>query len=204
VVRDTFVEGLHARGLLADGNTGTYGLQIGVKRLDSSQLVRREAHSKFDISVIDKASGKHVYSKTAEDNRSDEGSLATGILASTEDLRKITNDSLQAAIERPINPSRRTVKRSRRSSGATRRVSDGRPASAWHPEHGEGGRGQRLIAHTRQKHPVDPLVRPSDQGCPPGEGLSSLTVPSSNQTYWRRLYCRTAFAAVVALSICRR
>ena len=103
VVRDTFVEGLRARGLLADGNTGTYGLQIGVKRLDSSQLVRREAHSKFDISVIDKASGKHVYSKTAEDNRSDEGSLATGILASTEDLRKITNDSLQAAIDQALD-----------------------------------------------------------------------------------------------------
>jgi hypothetical protein len=51
---------------------------------------------------------------------------------------------------------RRNVKRSRRPPGATRRVPGRSPASARHPEHGEAGRGQRLIAHTRQEHPVAP------------------------------------------------
>jgi hypothetical protein len=74
-----------------------------VKRLDSSQLVRREAHSKFEIAVIERASGKQVYSRTAEDNRSDEGGNGAGILASVDDLRKIANDSLQAAIDQALD-----------------------------------------------------------------------------------------------------
>jgi hypothetical protein len=72
----------------------------------------------------------------------------------------------EAAIERPINSPSRNVKRSRRPPGATRRVSSQLLTSTYHPEHGEAGRGQRLIAHTRQEHPAAPLVRPSDQGCP--------------------------------------
>jgi hypothetical protein len=75
----------------------------------------------------------------------------------------------------------RTVKRSRRPPGATRRVPGRSPTSTHHPEPGEAGRGQRLIAHTRQEHPVDPLVRSSDQGCPPGEGLSSF---DSRWCFW--------------------
>jgi hypothetical protein len=64
---------------------------------------------------------------------------------------------------------RRTVKRSRRAPGATRRVPSGRQASGWHPEHGEAGRGQRLIVHTRQEHPADPLSIPS-KGMPARRG----------------------------------
>jgi uncharacterized lipoprotein YajG len=103
VVREAFTEGLRARGLLAEGHKGSYGLNIDVKRLDSSQLVRREAHSKFDISVIETVSGKQIYSRTAEDNRSDEGGNGAGILASVDDLRKITNESLQAAIDQALD-----------------------------------------------------------------------------------------------------
>jgi hypothetical protein len=44
-------------------------------------------------------------------------------------------------------------------------------ASGVHPEHGEAGRGQRLIAHTRQEHRCRSLGCPATKGCSPGEGL---------------------------------
>jgi len=62
------------------------------------------------------------------------------------------------------------VKRSRRPPGATRRVSSQLMTSTHHPEHGEAGRGQRLIVHTRQEHPADPL-RSHRRGCPPARGF---------------------------------
>ncbi|WP_207459146.1 YajG family lipoprotein [Azospirillum sp. SYSU D00513] len=104
MVRQAFLDGLAARGLLAESNTGLYGLEIGVKRLDSSQLVRREAHTHLQLSVVEKSTGRPVYNKAIEDNRSDEGSFVeTGILASVEDLRKITNDSMQAAVDQALD-----------------------------------------------------------------------------------------------------
>ncbi|WP_168220321.1 YajG family lipoprotein [Azospirillum thermophilum] len=103
VVRQAFLDGLSARGLLAAPGAGSYGIELTVKRLDSSQLVRREAHSDFVFSVIEKTSGRQIYSKDVADNRADEGSLAGGILGSVEELRKITNDSLQAAVDQALD-----------------------------------------------------------------------------------------------------
>jgi hypothetical protein len=66
------------------------------------------------------------------------------------------------------------VKRSRRPPGATRRVSSQLLTSTYHPEHGEAGRGQRLISHTRQEHPVgfSPFRREWRECLP--AGLSSV------------------------------
>jgi len=100
VVRQAFSEGLAARGLLAPGNGGRYGLDVTVEKLDCSQLIRREAHARFQVSVLDKTTGRPVYTRTSDDSRVDPGNLVeTGVLGSVEDLRKLTNDSMQAAID---------------------------------------------------------------------------------------------------------
>jgi hypothetical protein len=65
---------------------------------------------------------------------------------------------------RPVRQ-RRNVKRSRRPPGATRKVSSRLLISTHHPEHGEAGRGQRLIAHTRKTSLLLPWLS-GNQGMP--------------------------------------
>lgn len=103
MVRQAFADGLTARGMLAAPGSAQYGLNIGIKRLDSSQLMRREAHAHFDVAVATKGGAGTVFQRTYTDDRSDSGDLATGVLADVEDLRKITNDSLQAAVDKALD-----------------------------------------------------------------------------------------------------
>ncbi len=69
---------------------------------------------------------------------------------------------------------RRNVKRSRRPPGATRRVSGRSLTSTHHPEHGEAGRGQRLIAHTRRTPCCRPWLLQQPRDMPTGEVLPSF------------------------------
>ncbi len=103
IVRQAFLDGLGARGLLASPGSGAYGIELTVKRLDSSQLMRREAHSDFLVTVIDKASGRPIYAKQVEDNRADGEASGAGIFGSVEELRAYTNDSLQAAVDKALD-----------------------------------------------------------------------------------------------------
>lgn len=111
VVHKAFIDGLNARGLLAPSDGGRYGLDVTVEKLDCSQLVRKEAHTRFQLTVLDKSTGRPVYSKIVEDNREDMGNLfATGIFGSVDELTKLSNDSMQAAVDQALdNPAFLTV-----------------------------------------------------------------------------------------------
>ena len=104
VVRKAFLEGLTNRGLLAPSGTGQYGLEVDVTKLDCSQYVRREAHAQFRITILDKATGRPTYTTVAEDDRVNEGSLVeNGIFGSVEELRKLANEAMQAAVDRALD-----------------------------------------------------------------------------------------------------
>ena len=111
VVLKAFEDALDARGLLAAANGGSYGLDITVEKLDCSQLLRREAHARFRVTVLDKRTGQPVYSKEVTDSREEMGDpFATGVFGSVEELTKLTNDSMRAAIDQALdNPAFLTV-----------------------------------------------------------------------------------------------
>lgn len=111
VVRKAFEDALDARGLLAPAKDGSYGLDIVVEKFDCSQFVRKEAHARFRVTVLDKKTGQPVYSKVSTDNREDTGNpFATGIFGSVEELTKLANDSMQATIDEALdNPAFLTV-----------------------------------------------------------------------------------------------
>ncbi|NUB31823.1 hypothetical protein [Azospirillum brasilense] len=115
VVHKAFEDALNARGLLASTDGGGYGLDITVEKLDCSQLIRKEAHARFRVTVLEKGTGQPVYSKVVEDNREGAGNpFITGVFGSVEELRKMANDSMQAAIDQAIdNPAFLTVVRAR-------------------------------------------------------------------------------------------
>jgi len=102
MVRQAFSDGLAARGLLAAPGSGAYELNITIKRLDSSQLMRREAHAHFDLALSEKGSGRPAFQRGFEDDRVDQGDLG-GVFGDVEVLRKFTNDSLQAAIDKALD-----------------------------------------------------------------------------------------------------
>jgi uncharacterized lipoprotein YajG len=104
VVENAFTTALKARGLLASTG-GDYGMEVVINQLDSNQLVRREAHIRLHISMVEFASGQQIY---ATDIRIDKvsGSLVTfdaSIFAAVEDLRKVANQALQEAVDQALD-----------------------------------------------------------------------------------------------------
>lgn len=104
VVENTFTAALNARGLLASTG-GVYGMQVVINQFDCNQVVRREAHVRLHISMVDLASGQQIYAK---DFRVDKvvgsiGALDTAIFAAVEDLRKLANQALQEAVDQALD-----------------------------------------------------------------------------------------------------
>ncbi|MCW2237860.1 YajG family lipoprotein [Azospirillum canadense] len=104
IVRKAFSDGLAARGMLATTSAAPYGLDIKVERLDCSQLVRQEAHARFQLTLVDKATGQVVYDKTVENNRTGMARYSeTENVNWVDELRAMTNDSLQASVDQALD-----------------------------------------------------------------------------------------------------
>lgn len=104
VVENAFTTALKARGLLTS-TAGDYGMQVVVNQFDCNQFVRREAHVRLHVSMVEIASGQQIYAK---DIRVDKvtGSLITfdaGIFAAVEDLRRVANQALQEAVDQALD-----------------------------------------------------------------------------------------------------
>lgn len=106
-VKDTvklaFVQGLKARGLT--GDVSTYAMTLDVEQFDCNQFIRREAHARINVALVNKASGQKAYQRQAVTDLV-QGSLITldmGIFADVEDLRKVANAALQDAVDQVLN-----------------------------------------------------------------------------------------------------
>lgn len=56
VVREQFITGLEQRGMLAQEGEGEFILEVDIAQLDSNQVMRREAHSRLDVALIEQGS----------------------------------------------------------------------------------------------------------------------------------------------------
>jgi hypothetical protein len=102
-VKSAFIQGLAARGLTGAGST--YTMHLDVEQFDCNQYVRREAHVRIDVSLMNKISGQMAYRRKAVSDLVT-GSLFTldaGMFADVEDLRKVANAALQEAIDQVLN-----------------------------------------------------------------------------------------------------
>lgn len=95
-----FAQGLAARGLLAKGKPARFTLTAAIHKFDCSQLVRREAHADLLLTLTETATGKMVLQQPIQRDIVQDGSaFATGILASTEDLRAVAADLLRQTVD---------------------------------------------------------------------------------------------------------
>lgn len=104
VVESAFTKALEARGLLAQGR-GDYGLEVVINQFDCNQLVRREAHVRLHVSVVNFATGEQVYMQDVRINKVS-GSLLTldaSYFAEVEDLRRVANQALQEAVDQSLD-----------------------------------------------------------------------------------------------------
>jgi len=104
VVANAFTAALKARGFLASTG-GDFGMTVVINQFDCNQYIRREAHVRLHVSIVEFASAQQIYDK---DIRIDKvtGSLFTfdaGIFADVEDLRKVANQALQEAIDQALD-----------------------------------------------------------------------------------------------------
>lgn len=102
-VKSAFVQGLKARGLTGDGSA--YAMTLDVEQFDCNQYVRREAHARINVALVNKASGQTAYQRKAVTDLV-QGSLIAldvGLFADVEDLRKVANAALPDAVDQVLN-----------------------------------------------------------------------------------------------------
>lgn len=104
LVNTAFADGLRARGATVDTGTAQHQIVGTIKRLDCSQLVRREAHVEIDVAVIDKA-GQRRFSKTYNASTVAGAVVAvdTGVFASVEDLRVVLEKTLRETVDKALD-----------------------------------------------------------------------------------------------------
>lgn len=103
VVARAFADGLAARGLLAPGGGGAspYLLTVTIHQFDANQYVRREATADFGAALTERATGREVWRDRHRAYAVDGSllSLSTGVLASTEDLRRVAQRTMSEAVD---------------------------------------------------------------------------------------------------------
>ncbi len=100
VVRDAFENALKQRGLYSDFDDAKYVMNVDVIQYDCNQYVRKEAHIKLDVQMVDRVTNHEVYSDfVAVDNVEGSAiSVQTGIFGSVEDLETLAEKTLAEAI----------------------------------------------------------------------------------------------------------
>ena len=99
IVRNSFTQGLAARGLLSDKNDAQFILAGKVMRLDCNQYMRPEAHADFVVTLTDRQSGKIVATKPVERDAVEGFTFAVGVFGSSDELKALTNKVLQQAVD---------------------------------------------------------------------------------------------------------
>lgn len=107
LVKAAFVDGLRARGIDVEGAGAAYQLGGVIRKLDCNQYVRREANVEIDVSVVEVATGQQRFTRTYNAANIDGSilSLSTGIFASVEDLRVLTEKTLRDAVDAALDDS---------------------------------------------------------------------------------------------------
>ena len=107
LVQTAFTDGLRARGFKATGGARAYQIAGVIKKLDCSQMVRREAHAIVEVSVYDTSGGKELFTRTyTADNQ--EGSLLAlnvGVFASVDRLRALAEKTLSQIVDQALDDS---------------------------------------------------------------------------------------------------
>jgi uncharacterized lipoprotein YajG len=100
-VADAFVDGLRARGLLAD--RAPYRVELLIRKYDADMLMGSTGRIDLDLSVIDTATQQVIYKDSAANERSDFHFFATGVFASMDELQKLAQEALDVTVDQLLD-----------------------------------------------------------------------------------------------------
>ena len=100
-VADAFVDGLRARGLLAE--RAPYRIELLIRKYDADMLMGSTGRIDLDLSVIDTGSQQVIYKDSAQNERSDFHFFATGVFASMDELQKLAQEALDVTVDQMLD-----------------------------------------------------------------------------------------------------
>lgn len=105
LVSKTFAAGLKARGLAGDSSNVRYLLSGSIKRLACNQMARREANAELEVVLSESAGGTRIFSNVYRASNVEGSVLSpfTGVLASVEDLRVLTEKTLRQVVDQALD-----------------------------------------------------------------------------------------------------
>ena len=105
LVQAAFSDGLRARGVVIDSTSAPVQISGVIHQLDCNQMVRREANVEIEVSVTEISSGHQRFSRTYTATNVDGSllSLSTGIFASVDELRAVTEKTLREVVDKALN-----------------------------------------------------------------------------------------------------
>lgn len=107
VVRNAFVDGLAARGLLSKKDDAPLTLFGAVEQFDCNQVGRREAHARIQVTVVDNRRSEQLFSQVFSRDTVT-GSMITldaGVFASVDDLRQVAATTLNEVVDEALDSS---------------------------------------------------------------------------------------------------
>jgi uncharacterized lipoprotein YajG len=101
VVADAFNEGLQARGMLASSAT-PYRIFVTLRKFDADMIVGRTARIDLTMQVANQ-NGHIVFQRDVADSVSDMKFFQTGVFASIDDLRALSQTVLDRTVDRLLD-----------------------------------------------------------------------------------------------------
>nr|WP_231372020.1 MULTISPECIES: YajG family lipoprotein [unclassified Thioalkalivibrio] len=105
VVRDQFITGLEQRGMLAEEGEGDFVMEVDIEHLDSNQVMRREAHSRLNVTLLEPGSRQIAHENSVRASNV-EGGAGGGVFASIEKLEEILTRTLWETIDEALDDER--------------------------------------------------------------------------------------------------
>jgi len=101
VVADAFTQGLQARGMLAS-SAAPFRIFVTLRKFDADMIVGRTARIDLTMQVANQ-SGRVVFQRDAADSVSDMKLLQTGVFASIDDLRVLSQTVLDRTVDKLLD-----------------------------------------------------------------------------------------------------
>jgi len=101
VVADAFTQGLQARGMLAS-REAPFRIFVTLRKFDADMIVGRTARIDLTMQVANQ-SGRVVFQRDAADSVSDMKLLQTGVFASIDDLRVLSQTVLDRTVDKLLD-----------------------------------------------------------------------------------------------------
>jgi uncharacterized lipoprotein YajG len=101
VVADAFTQGLQARGMLAS-SAAPFRIFVTLRKFDADMLIGRTARIDLTMQVANQ-SGRIVFQRDVTDSVSDTKILQTGVFASIDDLRVLSQTVLGRTVDKLLD-----------------------------------------------------------------------------------------------------